>query len=490
MAEGGSFGYSGAIDILINSAKHPIQYLASLMHALSYPIGYSFASYFGFGFILLLLATLQNRESSESEQKVVLLARVVVIFSVLVAVITDVFLIGYGKDHFSVGRYIDAMYPVAIIIIAWQAMRTSIITSKNVFFLIAGISIVTFFASPLEQLSAESMVSASGISYLNGLFSRGAFLWSEVPVDILSKGCLSIGLLLTSLIVFVKNWKVKITLACLFCLIIGGFGHYCIIKVGESGNQFNSIIKEVARKGIDPQDIAFDNALKGSNMPFHYNFWLSKHGCLSEVNFTEPSVLIETYKISFGVKDANSVEKYTMKVWAPWNPKSGYNPQYGIGFADISSINAGKCQLPKERARSLNQKSHVKEFIFSKNKAEYKINLAPGRYRATGLSADARCFGAEKTGYSVFISGSTHKGFVVRDEKEWNLDFIVTKEDPVAKITFAPFDGSIWSLYNIKIRNLVRTHNDLYGHTKYFVSHKLLPREIIVESNGMYLYKI
>jgi len=491
MAEGTLVGYSSSVDLLIASAKSPSQFLSTLMHSLRYPIGYYFASYFGFGFILLLLATHQNRKSSETEQKIVFLARVMVIFSVLSAIITDVFLIGYGRNHFSVGRYIDSIYPAAIVIIAWQAMRSSIVTNKRILFLIAGISIVTFYASPLEQLSADSMVNASGISYLNRLFSKGVFLWSQVPADRLRRGYLSAGLFLISLVVFIKNWKPKIALICLFCVIIGGAGHFYMIRVGESQNFANVFMKEVARKGIDPRSIVFDDALRGGNMPFFsYNFWLARHSGELESKFAEPSVIIETYRISFGVKDGKAAEKDTMKVWAPWNPQSIYRAQIGIGFSDISSIDAARCELSKEAAPSSNKILPVTEFVYSKNKADYLMHLAPGHYRATGFSGDARCIRVGETGYSVFINGSTQKDFVVHNEQEWNVDFAVTEKDSVARITLAPLEGFIWSLANIKVRSLDSAQNNLRGHAKYLVSYQLLPREIIAESNNLYLYNL
>jgi hypothetical protein len=250
-------------------------------------------------------------------------------------------------------------------------------------------------------------------------------------------------------------------------------------------------MKEVVRKCIDPRSIVFDNSLKGSNVSFFlYNFWFFKKGVELESNFVEPSMIIEKYKISFGVKDGNNIESDTMKVWAPWNPQSGYQERIGIGFFDISSINSGKCDTPVKAERPLNKISRLGEFVYSKNKADYLIHLAPGRYRIIGSSGNARCVGASETGYFVFINGSSQNEFIVRNESEWIVDFIVAEKDPVARITFVPLDGFIWSIANIEVHSLDRVHDDLRDNLKYLVSYKLLPREKIVDSNNLYLYTL
>jgi hypothetical protein len=112
--------------------------------------------------------------------------------------------------------------------------------------------------------------------------------------------------------------------------------HVQVIRIGETTNSRNQTFLELVKQNFSFENIVFDSELKNEQFPFYMRFWHPTSYSFSK--FVDPIDLVRNISIDFG-RQENTAGSGEMKIWAPWNPDSGYNKDFGLGFNDIITLN-------------------------------------------------------------------------------------------------------------------------------------------------------
>lgn len=467
-----AIGYSSMFTVFFAALKNnPLQIMVEFTRGIGYSIGYWIFVYFGGGFFLLLFAAFKSDTGSKNGTGADNpLAKIVLMHSMLLMLISELFLVAYGKTASANGRYVDVIYPVAIIVIAWAGLRLQ----RMSWVVIAGSALVCFVLlllfSPLTQVEAYGVVNNSGVSILN-FFWPDQFLWQRLNPSLSEKLILSATLtaLLVSILSLRKN---AIWIICLCGLLLGVGAQFQVVRLGNTANPINQVFLELDKQHIPSDKIAIDTALQESSISYHMKFWHPTNFAASK--YVDPITLVRKVSIDFGQQE-NKAGSDELKIWAPWNPESGFNENFGSGFSDIPTLNAAKCpDLPKQG-----------DFVFDHKPLEFNFSLPTGSYVLRGKSADTRCLGVES---DFFVQVQGGDGAKLHGNVGFILPFEVGSGERGLKMSLKPAANSMWALDELTIEP--RNKNFSRGsNPQYVLSKRLLPFPQVLSVFGYRLYK-
>jgi hypothetical protein len=262
------------------------------------------------------------------------LAKIVLIHALFLMIVAELLLVPYGYPVMSVGRYVDVIYPIAIIVITSAVLKQE--QFSWVFMISSAVAcfVLLLLFSPLTQVKEFGVTTNSGVSILN-IFWPNQVLWESPNLSLFNKLIFSATLtaLLAIILVLRKN---AIWIICLFSLLLGVGAHVQVIRIGETTNSRNQTFLELVKQNFSFENIVFDSELKNEQFPFYMRFWHPTSYSFSK--FVDPIDLVRNISIDFG-RQENTAGSGEMKIWAPWNPDSGYNKDFGLGFNDIITLN-------------------------------------------------------------------------------------------------------------------------------------------------------
>ena len=466
-------GYSGMFTLLISALKNdPLQIAFGFVSGIGHAMGYWLFVYIGVGLVLIVrTAMMHGRSIGGGVNAVASLAKIMLIHMLILMLLSELFLAGYGHTALAKGRYVDVVYPIAIIVIVWsihtlKQFSWAVITSLAVFCLIT----LQLF-SPFTQVEAYGVVNNSGVSILN-LFWPDKFFWARIDVTSLQKLALSVSI--TALLVTILVFRKKVIWIVYFCILLIGLGAQLqVVRLGKTTNPISQVFLELDKQGIPKDKVIFDNEFLGNSFFHHVRFWYSINS--PSFKFFSPISIIGEIPIDFGQKE-NKVRNNELKIWAPWNSESGFREDFGLGFNNISTLNAAIC--PELDARS--------DFVFDRKPTEFKFNLPVGSYTLRVKSADTKCLGIE----SNFIIEVQNGGdATLISSSEFILPFVVNNGDKGMKALLTPNDGTVWSLDEMSITPVGQKLSQP-NRSEYILSKRLLPLPRIFNVFGYRLYKL
>jgi hypothetical protein len=466
-------GYSGTFSLFFEALKNDPQHLVGeFFLGIGYSVTYLFFIYFGAGFFLLLFAAFKKDRRNENDNVVVsTLAKIVLLHTFLLMVVSELLFVPYGNHSSAIGRYIDVIYPVAIIVITWVLMRQA---RFNQVFIIST-AVICFFLlllfSPLTQVKAFAVTTNSGVSILSFFWSE--FLWDSPSLSPYNKITLSTAMtaLLVSILMLRKN---AIWIICLFSLLLGLGAHLFAISVGETTVQSNQVFLELEKAHFTIDEIAIDSALDNGSTSYRIKFWHPTDFNASK--FIDPISLLKKISIDFGLQ-GNKAGNGVMKIWAPWNPESGYSEIFGLGFNDTTTLNASKC--PDITGQG--------DFIFDHKPLEFKLHLPVGSYILKGKSADTKCLGVESNFTAQVQNGDSAE---IHHDAEFILPFDIINREQGLKLSLKPADGFVWALDDVTIVSQGKSLSQATAsNPRYILSKKLLPFPQVFSIFDYRLYK-
>ncbi|MHB8370864.1 MAG: ArnT family glycosyltransferase [Leptospirales bacterium] len=473
-----SIGYSNLFSLLFSALKNnPLQFITEFPSDIGYSIGYWIFVYFGGGFFLLLFAAFKSDMGNKNDIGAVSsFAKIILLQSMLLMLTSELFYVGYGVIGTANGRYVDVIYPVAIIVIVWAAFRLKQISREVIVGLALMCFILLLLFSPLTQLEAHAIVHDSGVSILN-YFWPNRFIWDKFNPTFFEK--LILATTLTALLVFMlvvrKN---AIWIICLSGLLLGITAQLQVVRLGTTANPTNTLFLELEKQHIPIDKVKIDSELQKTSIAYHMEFWhptTFPAGSFLATKFVDPITLMRIISIDFG-QEENKAGNDELKIWAPWNPESGFNKIYGSGFSDISTLNGGKCpDLPKQG-----------DFVFDHKPLDFKFFLPTGKYILRGKSVDTRCLGIES---NFFVQAQGAVGVKVHGNVEFVLPFEVGSREQWLKMSLKPANHSVWALDSITIEAQSKKFSQ-GNKPQYLISTRLLPFPQVLNVSDYRLYNL
>jgi hypothetical protein len=469
-------GYSSMFSLLLSEVKqNPIGITMEFIRGLSYSIGYWVFVYLGCCFLLLQVIANQNKFQIDDKKAylVVSLAIVVVIHLLILMTLSQVFLVAYGKMAAANGRYVDVVYPLALIVIAWMVVQERR-ESKSFLVITALICFIwLLFFSPLNQVEAYGAVNNSGTSILNLIFWPGQFLWS-IPEATLNQRLIIAGVVTSIFILILILHKFSIWLILSSILILGLGAQIQVKSLGETANPMASIFLEIDKRNIPNDSLVFDTELGEVIMTFHAKFWHPVD--FSKIKFIDPLHYIQQIPFNFSEKHS-AIGDREINIWAPWNLESAYREMWGLGFNDITTLNASKCPLIQNQG----------DFVLDKKALDFKLHLPAGKYILTGQSADTECLGI-KTAFALRVQNGP--AIELKGRSKFTESFEVNDNKSALIMSMIPLAGSVWSLDSIIIEQANKKDDFENISAEYLLSKRRLPLSQIFSVGDYRLYKI
>jgi len=467
-----AIGYSGMFSVFFEAMKHdPLHIATEFIRGIGYSVGYWIFVYFGAGFFLLLFAAFKSdRGGDNGTGAVSSLAKIVLMHSMFLMLVSELFLVAYGKTSSANGRYVDAIYPVAINVIVWAALRLQRISWVVIAGSAAACFVLLLSFPPLSQVEAYGVVNNSGVSILNYIWPNQS--WWEIPKPSLFEK-LNISATLTAILVCILALrKHAIWIICLCGLLLGMAAQLQVVRLGSLSNQINQIYHELDKQHIPSDRVAIDTALQESSISWHIKFWHPTN--FAATKFADPITLVGKVSIDFGLQE-NKAGSDELKIWAPWNPESGLREYFGSGFSDITTLDAAKCpDLPRQG-----------DFVFDHKPLEFSFHLPAGSYVLKGKSADTRCLGV-KSDFIVQVQGG--ESAMLHRSAGFILPFEVGNGGQGMKMFLKPTGSSVWTLDEISIEPQNKNFNKV-SPPQYLISKRLLPLPQVFNVFDYRLYK-
>jgi hypothetical protein len=467
-----AIGYSSMFSVFFEALKHdPLHIATEFIRGIGYSVGYWVFVYFGAGFFLLLFAAFRSDRGGENGTvRASALAKIVLMHSMLLMLVSELFLVAYGKTSSANGRYVDVIYPVAIIVIAWAILRLQRISLV----VISGSAVVCFVLlllfSPLTQVEAYGVVNNSGVSILN-FFWPNQFLWGTPNTTITEKIILSATLtaLLVAIFALRKN---AIWIICLCGLLLGMGAQLQMIRLGSTGNPIAGLILKLDKQHISSDNVAIDTVLQESSITWHMKFWHPTN--FAATKFIDPNSLVGKIRIDFG-RQENKAGSDELKIWAPWNPESGFNETFGLGFSEITTLGAAKCS----------DRSKQGDFVFDHKPLEFSFHLVPGSYVLRGKSADSKCLDVDS---KFIVQVQDADSVELHQNTEFILPFEVGNGERGLKMSLKPAAGFVWALDEISIEPQNKKLNQ-GSVPQFLLTKRLLPLPQVFNVDVYRLYK-
>ena len=465
-------GYSAMFsNLFVDLKNNPVQLMLEFTRGIGYSIGYWIFVYFGGGFFLLLYAAFKRDTSSKNDTNTMSsLAKILILQSMFLMLASELFIASFGIPPVANGRYVDIIYPVAFIVIASVLLRLKRMSR----FVTAGSALVCFVLlllfSPLTLVEGHAAVDESGVSILN-FFWPHQFFWQRINPSLPEKMTLSATLTVLLVLMLVLR-KHAIWIICLCGLMLGVGAQLQIVRLGTTANPTNQIFLTMDKQHIPMDKIAIDNALQKDSIAYHMKFWHPTN--FAATKFVDPITLLRKISIDFG-RQENKADNNELKIWAPWNPESGFSENWGLGFSDITTLNAAKCpDIPNQG-----------DFVFDHKPSVFKFFLPTGNYILRGKSADTRCLGVES---SFFVQAQGVDGAEVHRNDGFILPFKVGSEEPGLKMSLRPNHKYLWAIDKITIEP--RNKNFTQGsYPQYLLSKRLLPFPQVLRVFDYRIYK-
>lgn len=289
LADVGALGYSSMFSLLVKEfLADPFRIANNVLLGIGYSFSYWIFVYWGGGFILLLLAAFVPGEGRD-EIPIVSLARIVLLHTALLMLFSEVFLVAYGKMASANGRYVDAIYPIAVVLIFWMASRNWAPKSVIVWgAAVASFAILLVF-SPFIQVEAYGAVNNSGVNILNFLWPERFFWQVQIPA-VSDRILLALGLaILVILILHLKNRALWLFVP---LAILAGLGaHAQVIRLGETTNEVNGVFRELNRQSVPSAQLLLDAKLNETSVPFYTKYWYPKN--YNQIEIANKSIIRE-----------------------------------------------------------------------------------------------------------------------------------------------------------------------------------------------------
>lgn len=464
-------------DLFLKLKNNPWSLIDYIIQGMSYSTSYWIFIYFGGGLVLLVSAAIQSNSSDPNGAEVISpIAKILLLQSFFLMLISNFFYFGFGVSPMPNGRYADVIYPVAIIVIIWGMIRLPRMSLKSILIIALIFFLILLSFSPLDQREAHAIVHNSGISILNFFWPHTIF-WDRVTPSVTEKLLLAFSV--TSLMVIILFFrKTGIFVVSLCGLMIGIAAQLQVVRLGVEVNGVNKIFLKMDKKHIPVDSIKIDSEFKHSSIMYNMKFW---HPTVFSVKnfapteFVDPIALIKKVSIDFGLKK-NKAGSHQLKIWAPFNPESGFNEKFGLGFNDLSTLNAGECTNFSKQG----------DFVFDHNPLKFKFFLPAGNYILRGKSADSRCLGI-KSDFIVQAQGGN--GVRLKGNVGFVLPFVVKSGERGLTLYLKPAPMSVWTLDEITIESL-NMNIPQGSNAQYLLTTRLLPLQQVFNVLNYRLYKI
>lgn len=471
--DGQGVGYNSMFAVLHDGwIKDPGNILNNVVSGIGHSLSYWTIIYCGAGFFVLIIDAFSFPKGESSVDSVASnTSRVALVHTVFLMLVSEIFLVAYGKIDSANGRYVDVIYPVAtILIVRWLSQNHSLRPLTCIYFAIFSFILVLFF-SPLLQIEAYGVVNNSGVSFIDFFWSDD-YLWERKSPIISHKiGLALIVCFFTYLVFSLKRYAVRLYIA--LAIFVGAGAIYKVVELGGMAEVENRVMLHIKNRGISLSNVAIDKDLENISMQARWLFWN-----VSDVNslkFITPTELGVNFIFEFGTRDTELTQSKVEKIWAPWNVESGYRESWGRGFSDLSSLNSGNCP----------NFSRQGDFVFDAKPGKFIIRLPEGSYEIKISSADSRCI---TPGTNFNLSVSNGPSLNINGQKNSILPIKITQKSENIELIFSPSDGFVWAIDNLSITSKSsKVERDGF---EYLISKRLLSLPYLFDIGGYRLYSL
>jgi len=469
----GPLGYATHVDRFLSLEVFSIAFLNAIFYQLSYLLASTY-----FIFLPLLISSLRNIKSMTVSTRTFTL---LMLFSTLGIVFITALHRATGGDviHLPFGRYLAPLLPLYLIY-GLHAVDRSLYHKhwvRLVGALLLGVVFLAFY-SPLESVTAYSIVNSADTAYLNTLIFQGRLTY-EISRNYESVHAVAFALGLAMfaflfILLFRKRTGVALLMMGALVVFSGTQANKYVNIIATNTDSLNALYRYIQTEELEWENVIFDITNSSEQVNRISRFWIGHTpvnvmGSLFDV--------INPIIFDFGAYSSPS-ESTAIRITRPSHPSAIYDKRKKYGFNYVPGTYTNELSLVGTGDEPANYIFGTGERIFQVDapNGEYTLEFTINLMEAAHREANFVIFVNEQKGLAV----QARSNELTRISKSW------VNHEGVLRIKVVPVKEMIWAISSVKIQLDVDQRVDR-GDGIYLVTTQLLPLKV---KRGFGQYKV